>query len=343
MRARNIKPGFYRNEDLAECSFAARLLFPGLWMLADRMGRLEYRPKRWKGEIFPYDNVDTVELFAELETHGLVKSYESAGIKYVWIPKFSAHQIPHHREKESLIPPHPEDLGYHETEDGPDGMDTDPGTTQAQPRYDLGHTHARPCPGPAQGQPTTSPGPAQGKAQPRHGLAHLNPDILNPDILNPDILNPECSLPESEDARTHARVNQATEPDPPKKKPAAKKVEPDKRQFGECGNVRLTLQELEKLNEQYGVDATGDAITFLDQHIGAKGKDPYASHYLALKKWVFTAVEEKRRRTEGRSHRPGTGQARVITGDKVLDANIATAEAVLRSRAEGGLENGQVC
>lgn len=329
MRARNIKPGFYRNEDLAECSFAARLLFPGLWMLADRMGRLEYRPKRWKGEIFPYDNVDTVELFAELETHGLVKSYESAGIKYVWIPKFSAHQIPHHREKESLIPPHPEDLGYHETEEGPDGMDAESSTTKV-----------RHSPGPAQDKPTTSPGPAQGQAQPRHGLAHLNPDILNPDILNPEYSSPKS---ESARARTHARVDQATEPDPPKKKPAAKKAEPDKRQFGECGNVRLTLQELEKLNEQYGVDATGDAITFLDQHIGAKGKDPYASHYLALKKWVFTAVEEKRRRTEGRSHGPGTGQARVITGDKVLDANIATAEAVLRSRAEGGLENGQVC
>src|SRR6185369_15871620 len=27
-RARNIKPGLYKNEDLAECSLAARLLFP---------------------------------------------------------------------------------------------------------------------------------------------------------------------------------------------------------------------------------------------------------------------------------------------------------------------------
>jgi len=33
----------------------ARLLYPGLWMLADREGRLEDRPLRIKAEILPYD------------------------------------------------------------------------------------------------------------------------------------------------------------------------------------------------------------------------------------------------------------------------------------------------
>ena len=45
-RARNIKPGFFANENLAECDPLARLLFAGLWCLADREGRLEDRPKR---------------------------------------------------------------------------------------------------------------------------------------------------------------------------------------------------------------------------------------------------------------------------------------------------------
>ncbi|MCX8018393.1 MAG: hypothetical protein N2690_10910, partial [Rhodocyclaceae bacterium] len=58
MRARNIKPGFYKNEDLAECSVWARLIFPGLWMMADRDGRLEDRPKRIKAELLPFDAVD---------------------------------------------------------------------------------------------------------------------------------------------------------------------------------------------------------------------------------------------------------------------------------------------
>lgn len=111
MRARNIKPGFFKNEDLSDCSIAARLLFPGLWMLADRKGRLEYRPKRWKGEIFPYDDFDTTALFAELEARSLVLKYEDDGKQYVWIPHFLDHQKPHQNESASTIPPHPCDHG----------------------------------------------------------------------------------------------------------------------------------------------------------------------------------------------------------------------------------------
>ena len=44
-RARNIKPSFFMNENLAECDPLARILFVGLWTLADRDGRLEDRPK----------------------------------------------------------------------------------------------------------------------------------------------------------------------------------------------------------------------------------------------------------------------------------------------------------
>lgn len=109
MRARNIKPGFYKNEQLAECSVEARLLFPGLWMLADRKGRLVYRPKRWKGELFPYDSFDVGALFEELVQNGLVKKYEIDGTTYVWIPHFLEHQKPHQNETPSAIPAHPND------------------------------------------------------------------------------------------------------------------------------------------------------------------------------------------------------------------------------------------
>nr|DAT56339.1 MAG TPA: replisome organizer [Caudoviricetes sp.] len=108
MRTRDIKPGFYLNEDLAECSCWARLIFPGLWMLADREGRLEYRPKRIKAEILPYDGEDMAALIGELEAHGLVKRYEVDGKEYLWIPTFSRHQKPHPNEKASEIPPCPE-------------------------------------------------------------------------------------------------------------------------------------------------------------------------------------------------------------------------------------------
>ena len=64
-RARNIKPGLYKNEDLAECSVWARYIFPGMWMLADREGRLEDRPKRIKGELLPYDSIEVEPLLVE--------------------------------------------------------------------------------------------------------------------------------------------------------------------------------------------------------------------------------------------------------------------------------------
>ena len=57
-RARNIKPGFFRNADLAELPIEARLLFIGLWTIADREGRMEDRPKQIKMELFPADSLD---------------------------------------------------------------------------------------------------------------------------------------------------------------------------------------------------------------------------------------------------------------------------------------------
>lgn len=54
-RARNIKPGFFKNELLAEMPPEIRLLFMGLWCIADREGRFEERPKKIKMELFPCD------------------------------------------------------------------------------------------------------------------------------------------------------------------------------------------------------------------------------------------------------------------------------------------------
>lgn len=104
-RARNIKPGFYKNEELAECSLMARFIFPGLWMIADREGRLEDRPKRIKGELLPYDNADMDKLLDELAAWGLIVRYQVNGERFISIPKFLTHQNPHHRETESTFPP----------------------------------------------------------------------------------------------------------------------------------------------------------------------------------------------------------------------------------------------
>jgi len=104
-RARNIKPGFYKNEDLAECSIWARFIFPGLWMLADREGRLEDRPKRIKGELLPFDSQDVDPLLNELQALGFLVRYRSEDGAFIQISKFSTHQNPHYSEKASVIKP----------------------------------------------------------------------------------------------------------------------------------------------------------------------------------------------------------------------------------------------
>jgi hypothetical protein len=109
-RARNIKPGLYKNEDLAECSIWARFIFPGLWMLADRAGRMEDRPKRIKGELLPYDSIEVDPLLDELARFGFILRYQVAGQRFLQVCKFAEHQTPHVREQASTIPP-PPDVG----------------------------------------------------------------------------------------------------------------------------------------------------------------------------------------------------------------------------------------
>lgn len=103
-RSRNIKPGFFKNEELSELPFEYRILFQGLWCEADREGRLEDRPKRIKAEIFPYDNVDVDAGLAALAARGFVVRYEADGGRYIQVVAFLKHQNPHKREAESLIP-----------------------------------------------------------------------------------------------------------------------------------------------------------------------------------------------------------------------------------------------
>lgn len=111
-RSRNIKPGFFKNEELAECSPLARLCFIGLWTLADREGRLEDRPKRWDAELFPFEDVDMGSLIDELIEHHFIFRYAVDGKRFVQVAEFSKHQNPHHGEGASTIPS-PESVGLH--------------------------------------------------------------------------------------------------------------------------------------------------------------------------------------------------------------------------------------
>jgi len=103
-RARYIKPETMTNEDLAELPHSARLLFIYMWMIADRRGRLEDRPKRIRAKCFPYDGLDCEPLLAGLAEYGFITRYEIEGEKYLQINQFEVHQKPHPREAESVIP-----------------------------------------------------------------------------------------------------------------------------------------------------------------------------------------------------------------------------------------------
>ena len=104
-RARNIKPGFFENELLAEMPIAARLLFIGLWTLADREGRLEDRPRRIRLKLMPLDDVDVDALLQRLHDDGMILRYTGPdGVQYIQILNFTKHQSPHCKEKASTIP-----------------------------------------------------------------------------------------------------------------------------------------------------------------------------------------------------------------------------------------------
>ena len=103
-RARNIKPGFFTNDVLAECAPLARLLFAGLWLHCDREGRMEDRPKKIKAEILPYDTCDADELLNQLQQHGFILRYQSGDRRYIQVINFGKHQNPHIKESASEIP-----------------------------------------------------------------------------------------------------------------------------------------------------------------------------------------------------------------------------------------------
>lgn len=103
-RARNIKPGFFKNELLVELPFEYRLLFVGLWTMADREGRLEDRPTKIKMELFPADSVDVDSGLQALHDAGFLQRYEANGKRLIQVLTWAKHQNPHVKEAKSTLP-----------------------------------------------------------------------------------------------------------------------------------------------------------------------------------------------------------------------------------------------
>jgi predicted phage replisome organizer len=75
----------------------------------------------------------------------------------------------------------------------------------------------------------------------------------------------------------------------------SEKKKPSKKCFGDYKHVRLTEDEFNRLENEYGSVNTEEAIKYLDEYIEMKGTK-YKNHNLVLRKWVFDAVKEKKRK-----------------------------------------------
>lgn len=109
-RARNIKPSFFDNDELSENDPLGRLLFIGLWTLADYQGNLEWRSKRIKKQLLAYDECDIDTLAINLDKSGFIRFYSDGENLFVNILNFTKHQNPHKNEriKGSEIPEYSE-------------------------------------------------------------------------------------------------------------------------------------------------------------------------------------------------------------------------------------------
>ncbi|MBQ9405229.1 MAG: helix-turn-helix domain-containing protein [Desulfovibrio sp.] len=199
------------------------------------------------------------KILAELETRGLIRRDMRAGKStvYTLIGVTSREDMPRSATPEPSSPPNP-----------------------VHPRTQFAPNTVHPPPNPVRDSPPYPPCNVNPKEEPTK--------------------NRECartpapsSLPQK-DACAQDATDAATPQVP--KSGRKRKLEP-KQPYGEFGNVLLTEAEHARLVQDYGQEETKAAIEKLDLHLGArKGAAPYKSHYLALRKWVFTALAEDRRR-----------------------------------------------
>ena len=113
-RIRTIKPEFWTDEKLTECSLNARLLFIGTWNFADDQGNLDRSPKQIKARVFPVDSIDCEPLLLELITQGLLIEYSVSGKKYLHVQGFTKHQVIN-RPSKPQCPPYDASLSTHAT------------------------------------------------------------------------------------------------------------------------------------------------------------------------------------------------------------------------------------
>lgn len=111
-RIRTIKPEFWRSPDIRELSFFQRLLYIGLWNLADDEGRGKYEPASIAADLFltefslnPHGTITEVSnAFTEYSNRQMVAVYEVKNRQYFQIMNWRDHQRIN-RPTASKLPP----------------------------------------------------------------------------------------------------------------------------------------------------------------------------------------------------------------------------------------------
>lgn len=92
-RIRTIKPEFFKDKKVHSLGYAERLLFIGLWTLADDQGYLWWDPYSIECELFPRDDVDIEQMLAALCQAGMIQRVATTkGKDLVYITKLLDHQ-----------------------------------------------------------------------------------------------------------------------------------------------------------------------------------------------------------------------------------------------------------
>lgn len=121
-RIRTIKPDFWTDEKLTDCSLSARLLFIGTWNFADDSGNLDRSHKQIKARVFPLDNVECETLLLELIAQGLLIEYAVEDKLYLHIKGFEKHQLIN-RPSKPTCPSYEDSLSAHAGRKGRKGRE----------------------------------------------------------------------------------------------------------------------------------------------------------------------------------------------------------------------------
>ena len=151
-RIRHLKARFFTDAKLGALPPLARLFFQGLWVHADREGRLDDNALELEVQIIPYDRGGQwtgAKILAALESNGLIDRYEIDGRRFIQVRNFLKHQRPANSENSSEIPPCPEKRRRKTSDDGEKSLVWEKGKGEGKGDGDGKEDSAKPAAGAA--------------------------------------------------------------------------------------------------------------------------------------------------------------------------------------------------